>query len=171
MRMKTIYLYALMITASTLILACVGPTQYTANIQKEPTVTEMETRILVLVNQAREKNGLAPLSTSLKLSGFARSHSMEMAAHRHLAHTDNNGNGLEARVKLARLTGWREIGENVARSFGYEDSEKVVVEGWLKSPAHRENIMERRYDLTGIGVTRGEDGYFYATQVFAASVK
>ncbi len=52
--------------------------------------------------------------------------------------------------------------ENVA--YGQMSAEEVV-DGWLHSPGHRQNI-EGDYNLTGIGVAQNKDGVIYFTQIF-----
>ena len=52
--------------------------------------------------------------------------------------------------------------ENVA--YGSRTA-KDVVNGWLSSPGHRQNI-EGDFNLTGIGVARNSRGEFYFTQLF-----
>jgi len=48
-------------------------------------------------------------------------------------------------------------------SEDYRDKE--IVQGWMDSPGHRENIMESEFDETGMGVAY-VNGYIIATQVF-----
>jgi len=49
-----------------------------------------------------------------------------------------------------------------ANSGEIEDS---VVDGWMDSPGHRENILDSRYSESGIGIATSNDFYF-VTQVF-----
>lgn len=41
----------------------------------------------------------------------------------------------------------------------------VAMDGWLKSPGHRENLPVP-YEVTGVGVARAADGTYYYTQLF-----
>jgi uncharacterized protein YkwD len=59
------------------------------------------------------------------------------------------------------------LAENLHRSFGYNDPAAVAVDGWLKSPGHRRNLLNPNFRLTGIGVARARDGTWYAAQIFA----
>jgi len=59
-------------------------------------------------------------------------------------------------------------GENLAIHF--TDSTEVV-EAWMDSPTHRENIVDPKYTEIGVGTARGEfDGYdtVYVVQLFGA---
>ena len=54
-------------------------------------------------------------------------------------------------------------GENVA--YGYPTGRSVVIDGWMRSPGHRANILNRHYRVMGIGARRA-DGRWYVSQVF-----
>lgn len=55
------------------------------------------------------------------------------------------------------------VGENVA--YGYTTG-RAAVRGWMGSPGHRANILEPGYRLMGLAARRGDDGRWYAAQVF-----
>ena len=65
---------------------------------------------------------------------------------------------------IQRRCGLSLVGENVA--YGYPDGTSVVDAGWMSSPPHRANILERHYRLIGIGARQSRDGTWYASQVF-----
>ena len=56
------------------------------------------------------------------------------------------------------------VGENVAVGFPTGDS--VVDQGWMKSPEHRDNILEPRFRRMEVVARLGADGRWYASQVF-----
>jgi uncharacterized protein YkwD len=47
-----------------------------------------------------------------------------------------------------------------------EEIASQVVDGWINSPGHRENILNARYDREGIGIAVSSDGKVYVTQNF-----
>jgi len=55
-------------------------------------------------------------------------------------------------------------GENVA--YGFLTGLAVVVDGWMKSPEHRRNLLDADFRLLGSGARLGADGLWYAVQVF-----
>jgi uncharacterized protein YkwD len=62
------------------------------------------------------------------------------------------------------------IGENImemggSRTLDARQFARVAVDGWMKSPGHRANILDPSYDKSGIGVAL-VGGQAYATQVF-----
>jgi uncharacterized protein YkwD len=87
-----------------------------------------------------------------------------MAEHNYFEHEDLAGHTPADRV---RAVGYREklVGENIA--FGPRTAEEVV-QGWLDSPGHCENIMDPRFAQMGIAYAAGraKRGLFWV-QVFA----
>ncbi|OMJ72038.1 hypothetical protein SteCoe_29622 [Stentor coeruleus] len=56
--------------------------------------------------------------------------------------------------------------ENVAMNHGLGDPGKVAVDGWIKSPGHRKNLLGN-YRIMSVGVYINSQGAFYLTQLFA----
>jgi uncharacterized protein YkwD len=122
--------------------------------------SSIEKAILVQVNQYRVSQGLGALQMNALISKEARQHSLDMASHKipfgHHYFSD--------RIKrlYSRIPNPRGGAENVA--YNYKTA-KIVVDGWLKSPGHKRNIVGN-YNLTGIGVVRDKQGRLYYTQMF-----
>ena len=121
----------------------------------------MERDVLTLVNDYRKSKKLPPLQTNAAIEYQARRHSMDMGTHR----IPFGHQGLSFRMKyiIEKVQGVTQVGENVA--YG-NFSAKAVVNGWIKSPDHRQN-MEGNFKYTGIGVTRNMQNQLYFTQIFA----
>jgi uncharacterized protein YkwD len=81
----------------------------------------------------------------------AAAHALDMAEHNYFEHVDLTGQCPADRV---RSVGYREslVGENIA--YGPETVDEVV-QGWLDSPGHCENIMDSRFVQMGIAVVPG----------------
>lgn len=126
----------------------------------------IELRVFELVNEERVKNGRAPLTWTDQVADIARYHSSNMAQRYFFGHEDPDGRRPSNRANFLGLCDWREIGENIAWLRGFDDPAQHVVERWMLSPGHRENILEKRYKESGIGVATNEDGNYYVTQVF-----
>ena len=114
----------------------------------------------------RANEGLPPLENDEKLSTLARGHSADMIARDYFSHTDTDGCGSSCRANAAGYA-WRAIGENNYMSSGYgaspEQQARMVVDGWMKSPGHRANILGSQYTHAGVGVfAQGEDVYVTA---------
>src|SRR5690606_7053144 len=96
---------------------------------------KMELQILQLINKHRLGKKLAVLSMNEAISASAFSHSKNMAEGKvPFSHDGFNERVGELRKQITGVNSWA---ENVA--FG-QMSANEVVEGWLKSPGHRQNI-------------------------------
>ncbi len=126
----------------------------------------LERRVFELINAKRAERGLKSLSWNSKVAGVARGHSKEMALYDYFSHTDVDGRLVDGRAVSAGLNKWRAIGENIAYLRGYEDPAQYAVEKWMLSPSHRDNLLDPRWQETGIGLVIASDGTYFFTQVF-----
>jgi len=122
---------------------------------------DMANDVLKYVNEYRRKKGLPALVMNSVMSAEALKHSQNMASRR-TSFGHNGFDGRSNRISSA-VGGISEVGVNV--SMG-STSAKEVVDNWLRSAAHRENI-EGRYKITGIGIAADKRGFLYFTQIFA----
>jgi uncharacterized protein YkwD len=131
-----------------------------------PTATpmpEFEDAVLSQTNAARAQAHCAPLRMDPKLLAVARLHSADMAQNNYFNHDSPDGHDPGQRMKAAGYDitgGWA---ENIA--VGY-DSPDAVMQGWLASTGHKENILNCSFKALGVGVAQGADGRFYWTQDF-----
>jgi uncharacterized protein YkwD len=118
-------------------------------------------RALQLVNEVRARGARCgersfgpapPVRLSDTLGSVAFGHANDMARHNYFEHEDLTGHSPADRV---RAVGYREklVGENIA--YGPKTAEEVV-QGWLDSPAHCENIMDPRFGEMGIASAAGQ---------------
>jgi uncharacterized protein YkwD len=121
----------------------------------------LESEIHELVNRHRRSRGLPPLALDPRITRVARLHSSDMAADKvGLGH-----DGFADRVAMLGETTVARAAENVAYDSGPRAMASAVVQGWLRSSGHRENI-EGPYDRTGIGAARTAAGELYVTEIF-----
>ena len=64
------------------------------------------------------------------------------------------------------IKNWSAIGENIAFTRGYADAASFAVDRWMESAGHRENLLDKRWNQSAIGVAILPDGTYYFTQVF-----
>ena len=128
-----------------------------------PAASALEAEIHALVNRRRADRRLPPLQWDDRIAAEARAHSQAMASGgRPFGH-----DGFETRAaRLGELMTVRSMAENVA----YDSREgtqlgEQVVQGWIASAGHRQNI-DGSFTRTGIGVARRADGTRYFTQIF-----
>jgi len=109
-----------------------------------------------VTNVVRTNHDRVRLDDIACLQGFARRHARRMAAREEIWHQDLQ--------RVLRECHMSFVGENVA--VGFPDGRSVVRDGWMKSASHRENILERRFRRTAVVARRGDDGRWYACQLF-----
>jgi uncharacterized protein YkwD len=125
-----------------------------------------EREIFDLINEERRKKGLGELTWDASLSRLARDYSQKMARENFFSHYDGNGEAVDDRAKAMRIKNWSKIGENLFFCEGYDNPNATAVRGWMKSPTHRDNILDPDYNVSGIGVAQTASGKIYVTQVF-----
>lgn len=130
------------------------------------TTYAVERRVFDLVNNERIKNGRRPLVWIDQAAVAARDHSENMAEFGYFSHTDLQGKQIANKADKYGLSDWREIGENIAWLSGAADPATSVVESWMNSTGHRENILNSRFRESGIGLSKTKNGKYYFTQVF-----
>lgn len=116
-------------------------------------------------NKARAEEGQSPLTRNTLLDEAARLKAEDMANNGYFSHWSPTGVSpwhwfAEAGYSYAHA------GENLAVHF--TDS-SAVVDAWLKSPTHRDNIMSAKYTEIGIGTAEGKyEGYdtVFVVQMF-----
>ena len=102
--------------------------------------------LLAGMNAARAQHGLPPLANLSTVLRVAQPWADHMAAEQAIAHNPNLSSQLDAAGCAAR-NAW---GENVA--YGPADDPNAVVQGYMNSPEHRDNILNPAYRYVGIGV-------------------
>jgi uncharacterized protein YkwD len=132
--------------------------------------------VLDLVNSARGSGrrcggkyfaAAAPLALDPMLTQAALQHSRDMAEHDAFDHRGHDGSSPATRVERAGFKEHRIVGENIAAGAM---TATEVVQGWLASPAHCENIMDDRFTSLGVAYAENlhsQSGVFW-TQDFAA---
>jgi uncharacterized protein YkwD len=119
-----------------------------------------------LINSERRKKGLSELIWDERLANLARSYSRKMAKESFFSHYDRDGDSVIERTKDSNIIGWSKIGENLFLCEGYGTFDTLAVRGWMNSPEHRQNILDRQFNSTGIGIAQSKGGKIYITQVF-----
>ena len=125
----------------------------------DDTVLYDEKEVVRLVNEARAKQGLQPLTYNWELSRVARYKSRDMKDHRYFAHTSPVYGTPFEMMKNFGIT-YRTAGENIARG---QKTPKAVVDAWMNSSGHRANILNPSFTQIGVGYVA--DGNYW-TQMF-----
>lgn len=95
-----------------------------------------------------------PLQMHIMLDEAAQGHADWMAKNKTCSHTGVNRSSPFDRIKKEYMT----AGENVAA--GYE-SPRSVTDGWISSPGHKANILNKKFKFVGFGIAKTSDGTIY----------
>lgn len=108
-------------------------------------------KVLDLTNQERSSQGLSQLKYNPVLSLSAQNKAQDMFDNNYWAHNSPQG---KTPWDFFTAAGYQYsvAGENLAKDFYDTDS---VVKAWMKSPTHRDNILNPKYEEIGIGVVNG----------------
>ena len=119
-----------------------------------------------LINKKRAEIGLEALVWNDELATLARLHSQDMADQKYFSHRGSDGSMVDDRADKMGIKNWSAIGENIAFERGFDGAASFAVERWMESPAHKQNLLDKRWKESGMGVAILPDGTYYFTQVF-----
>jgi uncharacterized protein YkwD len=142
---------------------------------------QVEDEIVVLCNAERAKEGLKPLKSNSQLNEIARYKSREMGLYNYFEHKSPiSGYQSWDLAKKVFAYEYRSFGENIwmkratvsnpkqyLPTFKANITASEIVDGWMNSDGHRENILSTKYGKIGVGVVVCSDLRAYATQVFS----
>jgi uncharacterized protein YkwD len=139
------------------------------------TAADAEALIIMLINEQRQEYELGALGEDALLTSLAKEHSTSMVENGFFGHERYPG---ERPIDYDQPPGTAR-GENLAKIptqdhipgpyLSLQEVCEWAVSGWMDSPGHRANILEPRFDKTGVGVVFSAEGvitYLYITQIF-----
>ncbi|PIY71613.1 hypothetical protein COY87_05285 [Candidatus Roizmanbacteria bacterium CG_4_10_14_0_8_um_filter_33_9] len=108
-------------------------------------------KLLELTNNERTKANLNPLILNNNLTEAAEKKAKDMFNKNYWSHFGPNG---ETPWDFILGTGYQYeyAGENLAKNFLFSQG---VVDAWMKSPTHRENLLRKEYANIGFAVVNG----------------
>ena len=108
-------------------------------------------QLLQLTNQQRSEKGLPPLVLNDKLSLAAAIKAQDMFLHNYWAHSSPQGKTPWDFILTADYQ-YTLAGENLAKNFS---TSQGVMQAWMDSPTHRDNIIKDGYRDIGFAVVNG----------------
>jgi len=115
--------------------------------------------ITCLLNGERTTKGLPPLRVNAQLNKASQLMADLMVKKRFFAHDTPDGRSVLDRVKpTGYVRGNWSLGENIAWGSGPLATPRAIVNGWMHSKGHRENILRAKFKDIGIGVKLGAPG-------------
>ena len=137
-------------------------------VVKTPAESVNKTVLLQLVNGVRKRGcqcgdtwypAAPPVTWNDLLEKAAFRHSSDMSQKKYFSHTSPDGTGAGKRIAETGYR-WMYYGENIAMGYA---NEREVITGWLNSPGHCKNIMNKNYKEMGVAKVNG-----YWTQEFGS---
>jgi uncharacterized protein YkwD len=140
----------------------VGTTAFAQDALSEAAAAEQE--LFRMINRDRAQAGLAELQWNEWLAQAARKHAAEMARHGQLSHRFAGEPAMRERIAATGLR-FNASAENVA----FAPNAAQINNEWMRSPGHRANILDAKYNALGVAVVRSADE-LYAVADFAHGV-
>ncbi|MCX6732220.1 MAG: CAP domain-containing protein [Candidatus Roizmanbacteria bacterium] len=108
-------------------------------------------KLLTLTNEERTKLGLPALQSNNQLTQAAEKKAADMFKKDYWSHFAPDGGSPWDFIKQSGYQ-YEYAGENLAKNFLYS---KNVVDAWMNSPTHKENIVKKDYTEVGYAVVNG----------------
>lgn len=108
-------------------------------------------KLYQLTNTERQKSGLQTLNFNDQLSQAAASKAQDMFAKNYWAHFAPDGSSPWNFILNAGYR-YQLAGENLAKNFMFSSG---VVDAWMNSPSHRENMLRPDYTDVGYAIVNG----------------
>jgi uncharacterized protein YkwD len=121
--------------------------------------------VFALANRQRRLHGLHELAWNEALAAQARRQSTNMMERAFFSHIDPVRGALSGRLHAAGIQ-WIRCSENIFREHGLDDPAHEAVDGWMKSPGHRESVLDPLFTQTGVGIAISPDTEYFITQIF-----
>jgi len=124
------------------------------------TYTAFERAVLREVNNVRIENNLSILKIVNTISQKAYEHNQHMLGMDEICHHNFNDRSSDIKSTFDAVG----IGENIA--YGNATAQEVV-QAWMDSEEHRNNIMHEAYTHFGISIVAEDEDTHYYTNIFA----
>ncbi|MTI69639.1 MAG: SafA/ExsA family spore coat assembly protein [Firmicutes bacterium] len=137
------------------------------NVPNIKDIKALENEVIRLVNIERSKHGLEMLKGNWQLSRCARYKSKDMVNNNYFAHYSPV---YGSPFKMMENFGLKftAAGENIAKG---QQSPKQVMNSWMNSPGHRNNILSPSFSEIGVGLAKDKYGTYHWTQMFMRATK
>ena len=167
----------IILIAAILLFGCVQTEIQTK--ETPPDLSKVEELVFKYTNDERAGHRLEPLEYDGTLEEMAQWQSECLVEHNVYDHHTEECGALDKRVEQFNITD--STGENLflawdspsyydsgapAGYYSEEEIARLIVDGWMDSPTHRENILDERYTHVGLGIEYRNDHAIIVTQNF-----
>ena len=106
------------------------------------------TQLLIETNHERHAGNEPSIILNAALTAAAQAKANDMVARDYWSHTTPSGEAPWSFITAAGYN-YRSAGENLA--YGFTGSSQTI-DGWMQSPEHRANLLDREYREVGFGI-------------------
>ena len=107
--------------------------------------------VVAAMNAERARLGLRPLHEDARLDAAAADRMRDMEDLNYWGHESPDGRSPFLWLHVQHYD-YRFAGENLANGF---ETTELLVDGWMESEGHRENILSSNYDDCGVAIIDG----------------
>ena len=124
------------------------------------------------VNEKRIEKNISPLAIDDRLMESASYKANDMSERSYFSHNDPTGvpNGINKALEITGIT-CATVSENLYKGDGSYSTSDKAIETWLDSQSHKDAMLNEKYALTGIGISKDKAGYVYVVQHFCELTK
>lgn len=131
-----------------------------ASVRTSAALEKLRAEIVLAVNKEREEAGARPLRRNLTLQASAQAYAEDMKNRNFFSHESPEGETPQQRIQrggYGNITGENcdcrsftaAFGENLAHG---QQTAQDVMNDWMESPTHRDNMLSERFNEIGIGI-------------------
>lgn len=114
--------------------------------------SSFQSQVVELVNKEREAAGLSALKSDTLLTKVAVAKAKDMDENNYFDHTSPTyGSPFDMMAQFG--VSYSYAGENIASG---QQTPEAVMEAWMNSQGHRENILNKNYTKIGVGYVNGK---------------
>ena len=110
-------------------------------------------QLLIQANKARESNNAKNLELNSDLNSAAEQKANDIVKNNYWTHVSKDGTTPWQLISSTGLK-YSEAGENLA--YGFNTSNDVII-GWMNSKEHRDNLLNKSFTMTGIGIATSDN--------------
>jgi uncharacterized protein YkwD len=139
-----------------------------AAAQSPMTIEEMRAEVIRLTNAERVKAGVPELEALPELMDSAQAKAQDMKDNHYYDHYSpvygSSGDMIRDFVNMPMKLS----GENIVSIAPWANPPQHMVDKWMRSPAHRGNMLIEEYVYIGVGIVMDAKGGYYGVQQFIA---
>ena len=136
------------------------PEEKNQSIEYQTNYNTINEEIFALINQVRQNNNLPVLTYNKNLQAAADLRAKECSIQ--FSHTRPDGSSCHSVITEDYFV----VGENLLKADPELSTASMMVEAWMNSKGHRENILLQHFTETAIGVYIADDNITYVAQLF-----